>query len=77
MTNSTNNHLQDLIAKGGPQGQTQKHMVMEASIQGVNDAYLIILMIGVMSLLLSFFIKRVENASEEKSHITIKKPARI
>ncbi|MFD4818453.1 DHA2 family efflux MFS transporter permease subunit [Peribacillus butanolivorans] len=75
MTNSTKNHLQDL-ATGGAQGETQKHMVMEASIQGINDAYFVILIIGIFSLLLSFFIKRVKNASEEKT-ITLKKPARI
>lgn len=75
MTNSTKNHLQDL-ATGVAQGETQKHMVMEASIQGINDAYFVILIIGIFSLLLSFFIKRVKNASEEKT-ITLKKPARI
>ncbi|MBK5501677.1 DHA2 family efflux MFS transporter permease subunit [Peribacillus sp. TH14] len=75
MTNSTKNHLQDL-ATGGAQGETQKHMIMEASIQGINDAYFVILIIGIFSLLLSFFIRRVKNASEEKT-ITLKKPARI
>ncbi|MFI8494550.1 DHA2 family efflux MFS transporter permease subunit [Peribacillus butanolivorans] len=75
MTNSTMNHLQDL-ATGGEQGETQKHMIMEASIQGINDAYFVILIIGIFSLLLSFFIRRVKNASEEKT-ITLKKPARI
>ncbi|MDN4865371.1 DHA2 family efflux MFS transporter permease subunit [Priestia megaterium] len=77
MTNSTKNHLQDLMATGGAQGVTQQHMVMEASIQGINDAYFVILIIGIISLLLSFFIKRVKNASEEKPNITLKKPARI
>ncbi|WP_425388105.1 DHA2 family efflux MFS transporter permease subunit [Ectobacillus panaciterrae] len=77
MTNSTKNHLQDLIATGGAQGETQQHMVMEASIQGINDAYFVILIIGIISLLLSFFIQRVKNASEEKPNITLKKPAKI
>ncbi|MFD6210436.1 DHA2 family efflux MFS transporter permease subunit [Peribacillus sp. NPDC060253] len=67
MTNSTTNHLQDLVT-GGAQGETQQHMVMEASIQGINDAYFVILIIGIFSLLLSFFIKRVKNASEGKQH---------
>lgn len=65
------------MATGGAQGVTQQHMVMEASIQGINDAYFVILIIGIISLLLSFFIKRVKNASEEKPNITLKKPARI
>ncbi|MGE7768524.1 DHA2 family efflux MFS transporter permease subunit [Peribacillus sp. NPDC096540] len=68
MTNSTTKYLQDLIATGGAQGETQQHMVMEASIQGINDAYFVILIIGIFSLLLSFFIKRVKNASEGKQH---------
>nr|WP_286201405.1 DHA2 family efflux MFS transporter permease subunit [Bacillus sp. ISL-4] len=67
MTNSTSNHLQDL-ATGGARGETQQHMVMEASIQGINDAYFVILIIGIFSLLLSFFIKRVKNASEGRQH---------
>lgn len=75
MTNSTQNHLQNFVT-GGAQGETQQHMVMEASIQGINDAYFVILIIGIFSLSLSFFIKRVKNASEEKA-INLKKPARI
>lgn len=77
MTNSTKNHFQDLISKVGAQGETQQHMIMEASIQGINDAYFVILIIGIISLLLSFFIKGVKKASEEKSNIPLKKPARI
>ncbi|WP_423753696.1 DHA2 family efflux MFS transporter permease subunit [Bacillus cereus] len=69
MTSSTKNHLQNLIATGGAQGQTQQHLVTEASIQGINDAYFVILIIGIISLLLSFFIKRVKNTSEEKSNV--------
>ncbi|MNW68076.1 hypothetical protein D3C74_467710 [compost metagenome] len=40
---------------------------MEASIQGINDAYLVIVGIGVLGLLLSFFIKKVGQATEEES----------
>ena len=56
MTTSTKTHLQDMIAAGG--SGTKEHMMMEASIQGINDAYLVIIGIGVVGLLLSFFIKR-------------------
>ncbi|MGW9018475.1 DHA2 family efflux MFS transporter permease subunit [Priestia megaterium] len=77
MTNSTTNHLQDLMSKGGLSGETQQHMAMEASIQGINDAYFVILIIGIMSLLLSFFIKRVNSASEAGSTLTIEKPAKV
>jgi MFS family permease len=67
MTSSTKTHLQSLMAHGGASGETQQHMVMEASIHGVNDAYFVIIVIGVISLLLSFFIKRVEQAPEDSA----------
>ncbi|MGM0859584.1 MAG: DHA2 family efflux MFS transporter permease subunit [Bacillota bacterium] len=68
MTNSTNNFLQDTA------GETSKHMMMEASIKGVNDAYLVILIIGIISLVLSFFIKRDKKASGD---MTVKKTAEM
>ncbi len=63
MTNRTKTHLTDLMAAGGTD---QKHMVTEASIQGINDSYVVIIAIGVIGLLLSFFIKRVRQASNEE-----------
>ncbi|UFT99535.1 DHA2 family efflux MFS transporter permease subunit [Radiobacillus kanasensis] len=73
MTNRTKDHLQDMATSGV--NTTQEHMVMEASIQGINDAYFVILIFGVISLLLSFFIKRVEQATEESIHVTKKREA--
>jgi EmrB/QacA subfamily drug resistance transporter len=73
MTNRTKTHFQDIMASGGAEGATQKHMIMEASIQGINDAYLVIVGIGIIGLLLSFFIKHVAETSEEKSKVTLKK----
>jgi EmrB/QacA subfamily drug resistance transporter len=69
MTTSTKSHLQDTIAAGG--SGTKEHMIMEASIQGINDAYLVIIGIGVVGLLLSFFIKRAGQAEEKESEITL------
>ncbi len=69
MTTSTKSHLQDTIAAGG--SGTKEHMIMEASIQGINDAYLVIIGIGIVGLLLSFFIKRAGQAEEEESEITL------
>ncbi|MFD1908831.1 hypothetical protein ACFSQ7_39945 [Paenibacillus rhizoplanae] len=37
---------------------------MEASIQGINDSYLVIVGIGIIGLLLSFFIQQVGQAKE-------------
>lgn len=66
MTSRTKTHLMDSIAAGGGKSATQEHLVMEASIQGINDAYVVIIGIGIIGLLLSFFIKRVNQASDEK-----------
>lgn len=65
MTTSTKGHLQDTIAAGGT--GTKEHMLMEATIQGINDAYLVIIGIGLVGLLLSFFIKRTGNAEEAET----------
>ncbi|PAE14403.1 hypothetical protein CHH91_19755, partial [Virgibacillus sp. 7505] len=57
MTNSTNKHYQQLMAVDGPNGAAQGDIMVQASIYGVNDAYFVIIIIGIMSLLLSFIIK--------------------
>ncbi|QUL58067.1 DHA2 family efflux MFS transporter permease subunit [Paenibacillus tritici] len=64
MTSRTAAHFQDMMASGGTTGEAQKHMIMEASIQGINDSYLVIVGIGVIGLVLSFFIKQVGQAKE-------------
>jgi EmrB/QacA subfamily drug resistance transporter len=71
MTSRTKTHLQDMIAAGGSGNSSQVQMIKEASIQGINDAYVVIIGIAVIGLLLSFFIKRVAEASEEKSQATL------
>jgi EmrB/QacA subfamily drug resistance transporter len=64
MTNRTKEHFQDMMT-GGHTGESQARMVMEASIQGIGDTYFAIMIIGIVSLVLSFFIKKVEQAPEE------------
>ncbi|WP_051382254.1 MULTISPECIES: DHA2 family efflux MFS transporter permease subunit [Sediminibacillus] len=64
MTSRTKTHLQDIAAQGAANGETQAHMTMEASIQGISDAYFVMLLFGVISLVLSFWIKRVKQAPE-------------
>jgi EmrB/QacA subfamily drug resistance transporter len=73
MTSRTKTHLQDIMAGGGTEGATQAHLIMEASIQGINDAYLVIVGIGIIGLLLSFFIKREPQASEDESNVKLVK----
>ncbi|MNW18440.1 hypothetical protein D3C71_2180110 [compost metagenome] len=73
MTNRTKSHLTYLMTSGGATDAAgQKHMILEASISGINDSYLVIVGIGVVGLLLSFFIKQVGQAKEE-STATLKK----
>ncbi|WP_130616328.1 DHA2 family efflux MFS transporter permease subunit [Cohnella abietis] len=72
MMTSTKNHLQDMMASGGD--SSKEHMMMEASIQGINDAYLVIIGIGVVGLLLSIFIKRTGQVEEdEETGVTLNK----
>lgn len=65
MTDRTKTHLTDMMSAGG--NGTQQQMMLEATIQGINDAYVVIIGIAVIGLLLSFFIKRVEQSSGETS----------
>lgn len=58
MTSRTKTHFMEMMTSGSGKGASQEHMVMEASIQGINDAYLVIIGIGLVGLLLSFFIKQ-------------------
>ncbi|MCA0757726.1 DHA2 family efflux MFS transporter permease subunit [Paenibacillus sp. N4] len=67
MTGRTETHMLEIAASGGMEGATQAQIVTEATIQGINDAYLVIVGIGVVGLLLTFFIKRVKQAVEEPS----------
>lgn len=73
MTNRTKTHLEEALASGSTQGATQAQMIIEATIQGINDAYLVIVRIGLVGLILSFFIKRVSQAVEEPSNVEMKK----
>lgn len=60
MTSRTKHHLSDMAASGT--GGNMQHMVTEATIQGINDAYLVIIGIGAVALLLSFFIRKTTSA---------------
>ncbi|MGE7623852.1 DHA2 family efflux MFS transporter permease subunit [Viridibacillus sp. NPDC096237] len=63
MTDRTKMHLTEMMSTG-VNGATQEQMILEATIQGINDAYVVIIGMAVIGLLLSFFIKRVEQSSE-------------
>lgn len=61
MTNRAAAHGKDL-AMGGMTGDQLK---LEAQIGGINDAYVVIIGIGLVALLLAFFIKRTKQAEED------------
>lgn len=65
MTVRTEDHL-DSLAQGG--GLTEAQLATEASIQGINDVYFAMVIFGVISLVLSFFIKRVTPADHKEEN---------
>ncbi|MET3942353.1 EmrB/QacA subfamily drug resistance transporter [Paenibacillus sp. PvP094] len=72
MTSRTSTHVQDMIASGAANGLSREQLAMESMIQGINDAYVVIIGIAVVGLALSFFIKRTKQATEEE----VKMPVR-
>nr|WP_127531665.1 DHA2 family efflux MFS transporter permease subunit [Paenibacillus kobensis] len=73
MTNRAATHAKDWITSGAAQGWTKEQLATHAQIEGINDAYLVIIAIGIVGLLLSFFIKRVAQAEEPESKNALKK----
>ncbi|MCY8106916.1 MULTISPECIES: DHA2 family efflux MFS transporter permease subunit [Bacillus] len=72
MTNRTETHFKEMMSTGESR-VTPENMILEATIQGINDAYVVIIGIAVMGLLLSFFIKRVKQSHEEISDANLNK----
>ncbi len=66
MTSRTTAHVQDMMATGAANGLSQKQLATESMIQGINDAYVVIIGIAVVGLVLSFFIKRTKQTKEEE-----------
>ncbi|WP_374121407.1 DHA2 family efflux MFS transporter permease subunit [Paenibacillus sp. LHD-117] len=73
MTDRTKTHAQDMVTSGAAEGFSKEHLIMESTIQGINDAYVVIIGIGVIGLLLSFFIKRNVPTTTEESGVPLKK----
>ncbi len=63
MTTRTKSHMTDLATSGS--GMDQNAMLQHATIGGINDAYMVIIGIGMVGLLLSFFIKRAHAKEED------------
>ncbi|WP_138494009.1 DHA2 family efflux MFS transporter permease subunit [Paenibacillus pinistramenti] len=73
MTDRTKTHLTKLMTSGGAGSSSQQQMINDATIQGINDAYVVIIGIAVLALLFSFFIKRVAHSTEGASDAALKK----
>ncbi|GMK39223.1 putative MFS-type transporter YhcA [Paenibacillus sp. CCS19] len=73
MTNRATTHGTDLVMSGEATGWTKEHLAMEAQILGINDSYVVIIGIGVVALLLSFMIKKVKQASDDKNPVAMNK----
>ncbi|GGO01725.1 hypothetical protein GCM10010969_24370 [Saccharibacillus kuerlensis] len=67
MTNRSAVHAQELVESGAVQNLGQQGLATQAMISGINDAYLVIVGIGIIGLLLSFFIKKVKRGDSEES----------
>ncbi|GFN32181.1 multidrug transporter [Paenibacillus curdlanolyticus] len=73
MTNRATTHAKEFMTSGAAQGWTKEQLTTNAAIEGINDAYLVIIGIGVIGLLLSFFIKRVKQAEDGPVTAPLKK----
>ncbi|WP_244226596.1 DHA2 family efflux MFS transporter permease subunit [Paenibacillus protaetiae] len=65
MTSQTTAHLKDMMAGSAASGASLESLKTKAMIEGINDAYLVIIGIGIIGLLLSLFIKRVAQAKDD------------
>ncbi|WP_019912805.1 DHA2 family efflux MFS transporter permease subunit [Paenibacillus sp. HW567] len=77
MTSSTKSHMQDMLASGAAANSTKESLIMHATIQGINDAYLVIVGIGIVGLLLAFFIKNAAPAGEEEASAAMSKNTQV
>lgn len=68
MSNQTANHIADFLPKTGMPGKEEMaHIKGLATIEGINDAFLVATVFAVIGFILSFFIKRPK-PSEEKTY---------
>ncbi len=69
MSDRAKSHAADMMQNGTDPAQ----IATQAQIAGINDAYVVIVGIGIVGLLLSFFIKKVKRGSEETVVVNGKK----
>ncbi|THF75745.1 DHA2 family efflux MFS transporter permease subunit [Cohnella fermenti] len=64
MTNQTTSHIKDMMASGA---SLTDQLKLNATIQGINDAYFVIVGIGIVGLALAFFIKKTSHPADQKA----------
>ncbi|MGM7723453.1 DHA2 family efflux MFS transporter permease subunit [Metabacillus sp. Hm71] len=75
MSNQTEKHVTELAAASSVTPDAKQQMafiVKEATIQGINDAFVVATWLSVLAVVLAFFIKRV-NPEEDEGQETIKR----
>jgi EmrB/QacA subfamily drug resistance transporter len=68
MSNQTEEHAKEMATAAGvtPDAkQEMAHIIKEATIEGINDAFVVATGLSILALLLAFFIKRVKPAEED------------
>ncbi|MFD0671015.1 DHA2 family efflux MFS transporter permease subunit [Cohnella sp. GCM10027633] len=75
MTSRSETHAMDMVASGAAQGLTQAQLGIKAMIEGINDAYVVIIGFGVLALAFAFFIKRTSPAVEAEDTAKVEKVA--
>ncbi|MFC7392288.1 DHA2 family efflux MFS transporter permease subunit [Scopulibacillus cellulosilyticus] len=68
MSSQTKKHVQDMIQSLAPHTKQQIAMISkEASIKGINDAFIVATGLAVLALILAFFLKKTRPPQEEES----------
>lgn len=67
MTTRTEKHVQQLtISNGSDIQEKTAEIINQATIQGINDAFVIATMLSLLSLFLAFFIKHPKLATQKQ-----------
>lgn len=68
MSTQTENHLSEFLPGGDPTNEQLAFATKHATIQGINDSFLVATAFAVVGFILSFFLKKVRPADEETTN---------
>ncbi len=75
MTDRTKTHYADMMVSAAKSGLDPKQIALQANIQGINDAYVVIVGFAVVGLLLTFFLKGKVPASRKDAEAPARQTA--